>query len=390
MPERKGPPDRPSMPPGAPDDHGMRRSPSTQLPATTPPSGMAALRRSATTLPRVVPPKPVDFALMTPASRIVEDLLAINWGEHFVVVHDQANVDIARALEEAAYDKKARVTRVDWDALASRPWRTCPPEVLGPLASAAASALVVRTEEGEYDARAQLIQAVVQARSRHVHIVGSTRNAISASVAASPSRVFEVSAAVKSLLRPTSKIVARSAAGTQLEIEMAPHLRWTENGEVVRPGLWINVPFGSLIASPHVVRGVYIADAAIGGAVGSKFGSLAGRPIRLVFENGRLSDYASSDPRARIAIQHFLQSAPDHDRAALVSLGTNIGLQSPLGEIVHDQNMPGLHLSLGETYPARTGATWTSHGQLSFAAASMDVDVDGAPIVRSGRFVRFV
>ena len=52
--------------------------------------------------------------------------------------------------------------RLDWDAFASRPWRSCPPEILNALATAAATALIVRTEEGEYDARlAQAGESVV-------------------------------------------------------------------------------------------------------------------------------------------------------------------------------------------------------------------------------------
>ena len=63
---------------------------------------------------------------------------------------------------------------------------------------------------------------------------------------------------------------------------------------------------------------------------------------------------------------------------------------APLGEIIHDENMPGVHLSLGETFQQRTGATWAAHGQLAFAAGELDVDLDGQPLVRHGRYVRFV
>jgi hypothetical protein len=37
-------------------------------------------------------------------------------------------------------------------------------------------------------------------------------------------------------------------------------------------------------------------------------------------------------------------------------LGTIVGITEPIGELVCDQNLPGLHLSLGTTFPEMTGA----------------------------------
>ena len=52
--------------------------------------------------------------------------------------------------------------------------------------------------------------------------------------------------------------------------------------------------------------------------------------------------------------------------------------------------MPGVHLGLGDPMSPQSGATWTAHGQLSFSMADADVDLDGVPLIRRGRYVRFV
>jgi len=49
--------------------------------------------------------------------------------------------------------------------------------------------------------------------------------------------------------------------------------------------------------------------------------------------------------------------------------------------------MPGLHLGFGATFPEYTGASWSSRGQLIATNALGDVDLDGAPIIRSGRYI---
>ncbi len=97
-----------------------------------------------------------------------------------------------------------------------------------------------------------------------------------------------------------------------------------------------------------------------------------------------------SDPALRNHVERFVAEGEGHDRVGCVNLGANIGIVSPAGEMLHDEHMPGLHISLGENYRERTGATWTARGQLALTMAASDVDLDGSPIIRRGRYVRYV
>jgi leucyl aminopeptidase (aminopeptidase T) len=228
------------------------------------------------------------------------------------------------------------------------------------------------------------------ARAKHIHMVGVSQRAFSAAMASPVSRIFDLMTSLKNAMRPTSRLVVRSAQGTNIEIEMAPHLRWFPNGHVVRAGQWINVPHGALVTSPASVNGVYVVDASIGGALGARTGLLASRPIRIVFDGGRVRSVDCRDTALRQYVERFVSEAPGHDRVGLLSLGANIGIVSPNGEILHDEHMPGAHLGLGDNFASQTGATSTSHGQLAFAIAECDVDLDGTALIRRGRYVRFV
>jgi leucyl aminopeptidase (aminopeptidase T) len=110
----------------------------------------------------------------------------------------------------------------------------------------------------------------------------------------------------------------------------------------------------------------------------------------LTLEGGRVRGVDCRDAAVKAYVEKFVADAIGHDRVGLVSLGANIGIAAPLGELVHDENMPGAHLSLGESFASRTGALWSSHGQLSFAIADADVDLDGEALIRRGRYVRLV
>jgi leucyl aminopeptidase (aminopeptidase T) len=332
----------------------------------------------------------VDFGLMTPAARVVDELLSVRPTDHVVIVHDEANANVAVAFENASAERGALVDRVAWGSPGQRPLAVCPAEVLSAIAGATATVLAVTWEEGEYDARYALVAAAGAARTRHVHMIGTGRRAFIGSMMASTGRVFDLLQALRASMRPASKIAVRSPAGTQLEIEMAPHLRWFANGHAVVPGQWINVPFGALITSPATASGIYVVDASVGGGVGARAGLLEGRPIRLRIEGGRVRRVDCRDIALKRYVETFMAEGQNRDRIGLLSLGANLGIREPLGEIVHDENMPGVHLSLGDAMSSRTGATWTAHGQLSFAGAFGDVDLDGDPLIRRARYVRFV
>ncbi len=327
---------------------------------------------------------------MTPAARVLEELVALETNERLLIVHDRQNDAVARAFEHVAQERRARVERIDAEALAPRPWVRCPPEVLAAVPGSDVTLFAVTYEEGEYDARHSFVTVATANRARHVHIVGTSRRAFVNSMLASSARVFDLITALRGAVRPTSKIQVRSQAGTSLEIEMAPNLRWFANGSTIRSGQWLNVPYGALVTSPAQVTGTYVVDASMGGGYGARLGSLSSRPIRLVFEGGRVRSVECRDAAVKAYVEKFIGEAIGHDRVGLLSLGANIGIAAPLGELIHDENMPGAHLALGENFASRTGALWTSHGQLSFAAADADVDLDGEPLIRHGRYVRLV
>ena len=324
---------------------------------------------------------------MTPATRVVADLLVLRPGERLAIVHDDANREIALAFEHAAQEARAQPTRLEMEQIAPRPWTGCPRQVLGAISSSDATLLAAAVAEGEYDARLAMVGAAATARARHIHMVGVSRRAFVASMASSTARVFDLLRELAAAIRPSSRIRVASGAGTRLEVQMAPHLRWFQNGSAVRPGEWMTVPYGALVSSPASVRGVYVADGAVGG---TRAGSLAKRPVTLRLEAGRVVSVECRDLAMRDHVARFVAEGHNRDRVGLVGLGANIGIVEPLGEITHDENMPGVHLSLGEPLAQRTHANWSAHGQLAFAAAGMDVELDGVPLVRQGRYLRFV
>jgi leucyl aminopeptidase (aminopeptidase T) len=319
----------------------------------------------------------------------VTDILHVAPNERVLIVHDQANDEIGRTLEQVVIERRASVKRLDAATMASRPWSRCPAAVLAALGNADVSVLALSDEEAEHEARHALASAATAARTRHVQMVGTGRKAFMASMIVTPERLFSILEALRAAMRPNSKFSVRSPAGTHIEIEMAPHLRWFADGGIVRPGQWIQIPYGALITCPASVSGTYVVDAAMGGGFGARLGLLSSRPVQLTLDAGRVKAVDCRDAGLKRHVEQFIQQGHGHERIGLLTLGANVGILSPLGEILHDEHMPGVHLALGDSLPARTGSHWSAQGQLAFAGADADVDLDGEPLMRHGRYVRF-
>jgi leucyl aminopeptidase (aminopeptidase T) len=234
--------------------------------------------------------------------------------------------------------------------------------------------------------RLALLERVRELGLRHAHMLGVTRRAMVAGLSVDPSRILDTTRAVRMRLRPNSMLRSRSASGTDLTVEIDPNHRWVEHVGVIRAGRWENLPSGELMTSPKSVSGVFVCDASVSGTFGGG-GLLTRMPLRLDIEDSVVKSVACNDSNLQRAIEGFLASDRFTRRVGTVFLGTNVGLLEPIGETVCDQNLPGLHISLGSTYADVTGAPFTTAAYVSLTAVGGDVDLDGAPLLRAGRYM---
>jgi aminopeptidase len=330
----------------------------------------------------------VDFELVNAARRITEGALGLAPGEHIVIVIDRARHDLGMTLYEVARLMKARATLVMLEDLGTRPLRHIPEKLNAVLAEAQASVLLAGFEEGEQGMRVELVVELVRRLNlRHAHMIGVTRQSMLSGFSVDPTRVLDATRAVRMRLRPDSVLRLRTAAGSDLEVKLSPAHRWMEHVGVIRPGRWENLPSGELVTTPATVSGVYVADASMGGHFGQAAGLLAGKPVRLEVEGGVFKGARCADVALQLEVERFLKAEHNGDRVGAIGLGTNVGIHDAIGDVSCDQNMPGLTLGFGSTFADQTGASWNARTQITFTCSQADVDLDGAPLVRRGRYI---
>jgi len=325
--------------------------------------------------------------LLGAARRIVEGALGVVTGERILVVVDQARLELAQALEEAARLTGARTSIVVLEDQGQRPIQQMPRDIADALESSQASILLTSAEPAEMRMRTELIRLVTKLGLRHAHMIGVSREVMAAGLAIDPQRIAGIALALRARIRPSSVIRVRSSGGTDLEIRCEARFRWVENSGRIRPGKWENLPGGQLTSTSSEISGTFVANAALSGLPGLEESVVMRSPVEIKVELGRVRSVLSSSGPVMRAVEAFIRSGRNLDRVGHFAFGTNIGLVEPMGLIIADQNLPGLHLTLGMTYPELTGADWDGEGQLILTGKHADIDIDGDPVMRSGRYV---
>ncbi len=387
-----------AIPFSRPEEAPASERPTGRVPpraASRPPSRMPSTRPSARPQSSRAPDllgsarrlSSLDFDLVNAARRIVEGALGLVLGDHFVAVADRNQEAFAAVLIDAAVSAGATAELVSLDQIGQRPHRALPRALEEALERAQAGVYLAGLAEGEGPMLDSVARIVRDRQLRFGCMPGATRRGILSGFTADPHRIAETSRSVRLRLRSDSLLRLRTSAGSDLSVRLAPAHRWIERVGSVRAGRFDPLPLAQLLTAPAEVSGVFVADASVGLEGEVETGSTSRSPVRFEIEGGALRAVRARDPVLERRVELALRREHQLDLVGLVIIGTNVSLDAPVGEIVFDQTLPGLHLSFGATLPELTGAPGGARNQFVATAAQADVDLDGAPLLRSGRFV---
>jgi aminopeptidase len=268
-----------------------------------------------------------------------------------------------------------------------RPHRTLPSTLALELEDAAASAFVASSSHHELGMRQHLLHLVRTHAIRHAHMPGISRLAFAHGGRIDYRKVAALGERLLEKLRRGRTLESHSEVGTHLGVELSHDGRWYAQLGVLEPGRWGNFPAGALYASPETVEGTFVANASVGEFFGERERLLARTPVALTIEGGRVRRVRSSSRELERDVEAMLAFGPNSDRVGIVAIGVNFGITTATGEALVDQNLPGLHLGIGDPAARVTGASWSA--PTSFAACQSDstLVVDGAIVVHRGKLL---
>jgi leucyl aminopeptidase (aminopeptidase T) len=325
-------------------------------------------------------------------SVLVQSALKLRAGERVVLVEDAGSLAVADAIARAVetcggWVKRCCLDRMSTGGNSVRPHKVMPELLLLALHDADASVFVASAPAAELSMRQALLHVVRQRRLRHAHMPGITEAVFSAGLRLDYAQVQRLGARVLARMAGARTLLTESPTGTSLMVALAPEAKWLAQLGVLEAGEWGNLPAGALYASPADVSGVFVADASLGEFFGAREGLLRPNPVRFLIDGGRVVDVQARSAQLRREIESMLAVSANSDRVGLVAIGVNAGIDAAIGDVLLDQNVPGLHIGIGDPAARATGAAWSAPTCFAACQAVSRVQVDGELIVESGRVV---
>ncbi len=317
---------------------------------------------------------------------VVASALGLSAGEKLVIIADRNSREIARSLAGAAREVGALAMVFDLDEVGVRPHKVLPEAWCFALALAKSSVFVASSPPDEVAMRQHLLHLVSAYRLRHAHMPNITTKVFVRGVRAGHPRLAAVGQRVLQALSSARRLVCTSPGGTDLVVDLERDAKWFAQLGVLEPGRWGNLPAGALYASPAAINGTFVADASMGEWFGRREGSLGSKPVTFRIRDGHVLDVSAPEPLRR-EIASLLNAAPNSSRVGLVAVGVNFAIDRPCGDPLVDQNLPGLHLSIGDPAARVTGAKWSAPTSLPICGRDATVSADGVVLIDGG-FVR--
>ena len=330
-------------------------------------------------------PCPPEF---TPgAHAAVFTCLRVQPEEKVTLICDRATLSIAASLAQEMAKNGCR-----WDAfvledLAPRPLVDMPAEVLADMESSDVSIFAVQVQRNELRSRMQMTEVVNRRRMRHAHMVNITPQIMCEGMRADYERVDRLSQKVIEKARRAKFIRATTAAGTDIRAEMNPEYKWLKTSGIISRDKWGNLPGGEIFTTPGEVNGTFVVDGVVGDYLCAQYGLLESSPLTIDIRENRIVGCRSQNRQLQQDFEAYTHTDENSDRVGEFAIGTNIGVERVIGNILQDEKFPGIHIAFGNPYGEHTGAPWRSSTHIDVVGLRFNIWIEDELVMREGKFL---
>ncbi len=273
------------------------------------------------------------------------------------------------------------------DDFGGRPLRFFPGEIAGAMDDASVSIYIAASHPGEIeDFRRPMLQLVEAKRIRHAHMIGVTDEIMLQGMSADYFAIRDFAARLYEILAEASTIAVTAPAGTSIVAEFSPHIRWVNMDGFITRDSWNNLPEGEIFTCVQNISGKYVVDGVLGDYFSKKYGLLDDTPVRFDIVDGWIAAIDCENKALERELLAYTRLDENASRIGEFALGTNLGLDRLIGNLLQDEKVPGVHIAIGHGYPTRTGSGWNSKAHLDMVIRRPTVIVDGRIIMVDGRY----
>jgi leucyl aminopeptidase (aminopeptidase T) len=321
------------------------------------------------------------------AHAAVATCLRVEPFEKVTLISDQATLPIAASLARELAGSGCRWNAFVLEDLAPRPLTAMPAEVLADMETSDVSIFAVQVQRNELQSRMQMTEVVNRRRMRHAHMVNITPQIMCEGMRADYARVDRLSQKVIEKARKARFIRATTAAGTDIRAEMNPEYKWLKTSGIISRDKWGNLPGGEIFTTPGEVNGTFVVDGVVGDYLCAQYGLLEAAPLTIEIRGNRIVGSSSSNKALEADFHAYTHTDENSDRVGEFAIGTNIGVERVIGNILQDEKFPGIHIAFGNPYGEHTGAAWRSSTHIDVVGLRFNIWIEDEPIMREGKFL---
>jgi aminopeptidase len=328
----------------------------------------------------------------TPGARsAVFTCLRIEPTEKVTLITDTVTAPIAAALAAQLAANGCQWNAFLLEDLAPRPLTAMPAAVLADMETSHVSIFAVQVQPNELASRMQMTDVVNRRHTRHAHMVNITPEIMCQGMRADFNLVDRLSQQVLNRVRQATRIRATTAAGTDITADMNPAYKWFKTSGIISPEKWGNLPGGECFTSPGEVNGTFVVDGVVGDWLCARYGLLASTPLTIHIAANRIVSCSSANKQLEQDFWAYTHTDENSDRVGEFAIGTNLGVEKVIGNILQDEKFPGIHIAFGNPYGEHTGAPWRSGTHIDVVGLGFNIwlesDAGSEQIMRDGRFL---
>jgi leucyl aminopeptidase (aminopeptidase T) len=304
------------------------------------------------------------------------------------VVADEPGIVVGAAFVAAAIEEGIENHAFLLERHHKRPMNRFSDEIMHAVESSTVTVMVITPKPGELKSRIQFIGTTTELGIRHAHLVAVNPEALRMGMRADYHAVDALQDRIVEVLDQAGGVQVHSPGGTSLEVSFSSDYRWVRSNGLITPGNWQNLPSGQVYTCPGSVDGTYVADRSIGDWFEQSYPDLSEHPVSLSLSGGRLIDVTCSNRKLQRELTLFTRSSKNGDRVGEIGFGTNPFLEFIVGQITNNEDVPGVHIAMGDPFPDKTGAEWSSGVRVPLVGAEMSITAGDRVVMEEGTFAR--
>ncbi|RME84443.1 MAG: hypothetical protein D6775_05520 [Caldilineae bacterium] len=325
--------------------------------------------------------------LLPGARTAIHTCMAVTPQDRVLIIGDRHTASVDIALESVAREATASTLLLFIEDYVTRPATAVPEAMRAAIEDfrPTVSLFAASAQPGELPFRTALTMLGRQFNVRHGHMVGIDEQVMQQGMTADYRLIAALTHRLTGLLRNARRVHITNPKGTDLWVYLDNRYSWRAcHGLYHHPGDWGNLPEGETFTCPASAEGVVVAEV-LGDYFSEKYGLLPA-PLSFTIADGRLHEVTGENRALAEEVWSYLSLADNGVRLGEFAIGTNIALEAPVGNLLQDEKLPGIHIAFGSPLPHLTGADWSSPVHVDVIPLQCTITVDDRSIMRDGVF----